>query len=121
LSETSIESGVPRLTDVPDPAAQALAEERAQRTFSTSVMISAVRCTLTYVVFPFLAPILGIASGVGSTVGIISSLIGIAANALSIRRFHSARHRWRWPISAINVGVIGLLTVLLVLDLGNLA
>lgn len=87
--------------------------------FSTSVLISAIRCTLTYVVFPFAAPVLGIASGVGSTIGIVASVIGITANLYSIRRFHGSGHRWRWPITAINVGIIVLLSVLLVLDIGN--
>lgn len=96
-------------------------QERSQRVFSTSILISAVRCLLTYVVFPFVAPIVGIASGVGSGIGIVTSVVGIAANVWSIRRFHASAHPWRWWITAINVGVIGLLAVLLALDLGNLA
>ena len=93
------------------------AEEVAQKTFSTSIAISAVRCLLTYVLFPFVAPIVGIASGVGSTVGVVTSIVGIAANVWSIRRFHASQHPWRWPITAINVGVIVLLAVLFVIDL----
>jgi hypothetical protein len=101
---------------VPEVAAQ----EDAQKAFSASVLISAIRCTLTYVVFPFAAPALGIAAGVGSTVGIVASVIGIAANVFSIRRFHGSGHRWRWHITAINVGIIVLLSVLLALDLSDL-
>ncbi len=96
------------------------AEEEAQRTFSTSVVISGIRCLLTYVVFPFVAPIVGIASGVGSTIGIITSVIGIGANLWSIQRFHSSNHPWRWPITAINVGIIVLLSILLVIDVADL-
>ena len=96
------------------------AEEEAQRTFSTSILISAVRCLLTYVLFPFVAPIVGIASGIGSTIGVVTSIIGIAANVWSIWRFHLSAHPWRWPITAINVGIIVLLSVLLVIDLTDL-
>lgn len=96
------------------------AEEGAQRTFSTSILISATRCLLTYVIFPFVAPIVGIASGVGSTIGVITSVIGVAANVWSIQRFHASRHPWRWPITAINVGIIVLLTVLFAIDLADL-
>ena len=96
------------------------ADEEAQRTFSTSIGISGIRCLLTYVIFPFVAPIAGLASGVGSTVGVITSIIGIAANLWSIQRFHSSQHRLRWPITAINVGIIVLLSVLLVIDLTDL-
>ncbi len=97
-----------------------VAEEEAQRTFSTSVVISAIRCLLTYVLFPFVAPIVGIASGVGSTIGVVTSIVGIAANVWSIHRFHSSNHPWRWPITAINVGIIVLLSILLVIDLTDL-
>ena len=96
------------------------AEEEAQKTFSTSILISAVRCLLTYVIFPFVAPLVGIASGVGSTIGVITSIIGVAANVWSIQRFHSSKHPWRWPITAINVGIIVLLSILFVIDLTDL-
>lgn len=110
----STESVVERTTD------DVAAEEEAQRTFSTSIVISGVRCLLTYVIFPFVAPLVGIASGVGSTIGIITSVIGIAANLWSIKRFHASQHRLRWPITAINVGIIVLLSILLVIDLTDL-
>ena len=84
------------------------------------MVISAIRCLLTYVLFPFVAPVVGIASGVGSTIGIITSTVAIAANLWSIRRFHRADHRWKWPITAINVAIIALLSVLLGLDVADL-
>ncbi|MGI9624221.1 MAG: hypothetical protein ACR2PK_15405 [Acidimicrobiales bacterium] len=96
------------------------AEEEAQRTFSTSIVISGIRCLFTYVLFPFVAPIIGIASGVGSTIGIVASIVGIVANVWSIRRFHASQHPYRWPITAINVGIIVLLSVLLVIDFAAL-
>ncbi len=110
-------TGNPDGTSAPGDTA---AEEEAQKTFSTSITISAVRCLFTYVLFPFVAPIVGVASGVGSTIGVVTSVIGIAANVWSIRRFHSSRHSWRWPITAINLGVIGLLSILFVIDLTDL-
>ena len=106
---------------VPGPINEAVAaEEEAQRTFSTSMLISGIRCLLTYVLFPFVAPIVGIASGVGSTIGVITSIIGIAANVWSIKRFHGSNHPWRWWITAINVAVIVLLAILFLIDLTSL-
>ncbi len=95
--------------------------ERAQRIFSISVVISAIRCTLTYVVLPWLAPAIGLASGVGPAIGIPVGSVAIAANIASIRRFHRARHPWRWYVSAVNLGIIGLLVVLVGGDLLELA
>lgn len=95
-------------------------EAAAQRAFSTSILVSAVRCTLTYVVLPFLAPLLGIASDVGPGLGLAIGVVAIASNILTIRRFHAAQHRWRWAYTAIAVSIIGLLTVLMVQDIADL-
>ena len=94
---------------------------RPERAFSVSILISAIRCTLTYVVLPFALPLLGLAPGVGPVLGITIGVVAIAANVFSIRRFWRARHPWRVPITVLHVAVIGLLLVLIVLDLNALA
>lgn len=92
----------------------------AERAFQTSLLVSAVRCLLTYVVLPFVAPALGLAAGVGPSLGIVIGLVAVAANIVSIRRFWSADHRLRWPFSAVALCVIGLLLVLLGQDIAAL-
>lgn len=95
-------------------------QESAARVFSTSVMISGIRCVLAYVVFPWILPILGLADGLGPWIGVTISVVAIGFNIASIRRFHRSDHPWKWAISAINVAVIGLLSVLLVMDLNSI-
>ncbi|MGH9234751.1 MAG: hypothetical protein ACRD0R_15595 [Acidimicrobiales bacterium] len=92
----------------------------AQRAFSTSVLVSAIRCTLTYLVLPFLAPALGLAAGVGPAIGIPVGVVAIACNVMTIRRFWAADHRWRWAYSALSLTVIALLVVLMVRDIATL-
>jgi hypothetical protein len=92
----------------------------AQRAFSTSMLVSAVRCTLTYLVLPFLAPAVGLAAGVGPAVGIPIGIVAIGSNILTIRRFWAADHRWRWAYTGIAVTVIALLVVLMAQDLASL-
>ena len=105
---------VRRLLRIPDgPPAS---EGAAQRAFSTSILVSATRCTLTYLVLPFLAPALGLAAGVGPAVGIPIGVVAIGSNVLTIRRFWAADHRWRWAYTAIALTVIALLLVLMVED-----
>jgi hypothetical protein len=109
---------VRRLLRIPDgPAAPVGA---AQRAFSKSILISATRCLLTYIVFPFLAPLLGHAAGVGPGLGIPIGVVAIVSNVLTIRRFWAADHRWRWAYTALALCVIGLLMVLLVHDITEL-
>ena len=94
--------------------------EQPERVFSQSVVISGIRCLLTYVVFPFVAPIVGIASGIGSGIGLVVGLVAIASNVWSIRRFHRSDHKYKWPVSALNAGIIVLLLILMVIDLRDL-
>ena len=91
--------------------------DRATRAFSTSVLVSGIRCTLAYVVFPWLLPALGLANGVGPALGLVIGPVAIAFNVASIRRFHASDHRWKWWITALNGAVIALLLVLFAIDL----
>ena len=109
---------VRRLLRIPDgPSAP---EGAAQRAFSTSIVVSATRCLLTYIVLPFVAPALGLAAGVGPAIGIPIGVVAIGCNILTIRRFWAADHRWRWAYTAIALSVIALLLVLMVEDILDL-
>ncbi|GIT68383.1 MAG: hypothetical protein Ct9H300mP26_0700 [Acidimicrobiales bacterium] len=94
--------------------------EVENRTFSVSMVVSGVRCGLTYVILPFLAPLIGIGSGVGPWIGLPLGTVAIAANVLSIRRFWSGNRRWKLPMAVINLSVIALLFVLVAGDLTEL-
>jgi hypothetical protein len=104
----------------PESAKPRPTEADARRAFSTSMLVSATRCLLTYIVLPFVAPLLGIAGDVGPGLGIAIGLVAVVSNCLTIRRFHAAQHRWRWGYTAIAVCVIIGLTVLMVQDLIDL-
>ena len=84
------------------------------------MLISAVRCTLTYVIFPFVMPAIGLATGVGPVLGIIIGVVAMTCDVFTIRRFFAVDHRWRWHFSAVALCVIGLLAVLLVQDIVHL-
>lgn len=88
----------------------------AERAFSKSIFVSAVRCTLTYVLIPFVFPIIGFGTGVGPWIGLPIGLAAIIANFVSIRRFHRADHKWKWPMTAVNTGIIVLLVILVIID-----
>lgn len=102
------------------PLAPATEADSIERSFSVSIVVSGIRCLLTYIVLPFVIPFLGLAPGVGPALGLVIGTVAIVANVASIRRFHRSKHRWRWPVIAINVAVIGLLVVLIGIDLADL-
>lgn len=97
-----------------------ITDDGPQRGFSRSILISGIRCVLTYVILPFVTPLIGLAPGVGPTIGLIVGTVAIAANVFSIRRFWRADHRWKKPVTVLHSAVIGLLVVLLYLDLTQL-
>lgn len=109
-----------RLLRIADQA-PTVSAARAQSTFQKSMLISATRCTLTYVVFPFVAPAIGFATGVGPWVGLLIGTVAIVCDVFTVRRFFVADHRWRWHFSAIAGSIIVLLFVLLVQDMVHIA
>jgi hypothetical protein len=107
----------PLVDEAPRPR---VSEAAARRAFSTSMTVSATRCLLTYVVLPFVAPLLGIAGDVGPGIGIPIGLVAVGSNILTIRRFHAAEHRWRWAYTGIAVCVIVGLLILMGRDVAEL-
>ena len=108
------------LTETTDAPAAASTDTPAERAFGISMLVSAIRCTLTYVVLPFVTPLIGLAPGVGPVLGITVGVVAIAANVYSLQRFWRSGHRWRRPITVLHVSVIVLLLVLIALDLNEL-
>jgi two-component system OmpR family response regulator len=108
-----------RVLRIPQASADVSAAS-AYTSFQRSMVLSAARCTLTYVVFPFVLPAAGLAAGVGPLLGIVIGVLAMCCDVLTIRRFFAAHHRWRWPVSILASCVISLLLVLLVEDVAQL-
>ena len=108
-----------RLLRLPVDGPKASAAD-AQKAFQTSILVATVRCLLMYIVFPFVLPAIGVASGVGPWIGLPISLVAIVAILMSIRRFWRADHSKRWHYTVIGGTVIGFLIFLVVNDLTEL-
>ena len=94
------EMAMRRLLFVP-PGPPTVGEDAVHRMFSFSIVLSALRCLLSYVVFPIATPALGIATGVGPA--------------------WINDHRWRWAMTVIYAAVMVLVSTLLVGDIVHLA
>jgi hypothetical protein len=108
-----------RLLRLPVDAPKAT-ESSARKLVEKSLLISMARCLLTYIVLPFVIPVLGIAAGVTPFVGIVVGLVAIAANVASVRRFWRAEHRYRWYYLALASVIVAALVWLIVADLAEL-
>jgi hypothetical protein len=89
--------------------------------FSTSILLSATRCLLGYVIFPIVTPALGAAAGVAPIIGIPLGILALVFDVRGIRRFFVADHKWRWPITGLYLAVMVLVTILLVRDFIHIA
>ncbi len=96
-------------------------DDQAHRIFSASILVSALRCLLSYVVFPIAAPAIGAAGGVGPAIGIPIACVALYFDAKGIRRFWLADHRYRWPVTGIYLAVMVLVLVLLADNIAQLA
>ena len=115
MSDTTTTTGVFVESDRPGDAVDPEA-----RTFSLSLMVSAVRCLVTYLVLPFVLPLIGLSDRVGPVVGLVLGLIAMAANVWSIQRFWAVDHRLKWLVTVVSSGVLILLAVLVVNDIREL-
>jgi hypothetical protein len=96
-------------------------EPELHRMFSTSILLSATRCLLSYIVFPILTPTLGVAAGVGPFIGIPIGIVALVFDVRAIRRFFIAEHRWRWAMLALYLVVMVTVSQLIVRDITHLA
>lgn len=110
---------VRRLLRISDAPVQTTSQD-AYSSFQRSMLISATRCTLTYVIFPFVLPALSFGNGLGPAIGIVIGIVAMVCDVFSVRRFFAVDHRWRWRFGAVASGVIVLLAVLLVQDIVHL-
>lgn len=109
---------VRRVLRVPDRATGS--DDAAHRAFSRSMLISATRCTLTYVILPFVAPAVGLAAGVGPVLGLVIGIAALVSNVVTMRRFWAADHRWRWAYTGLSLAVMVLVAILVAGDIGDL-
>ncbi len=97
-------------------------QEAAQRLFSVSMVISGFRCILSYVILPFVLPLLGVGAtaGVGPAIGIPVGVIALAFDARGIRRFWAIGYRYKWQMTTIYLMVMALVSYLVVVDIVQL-
>jgi hypothetical protein len=108
-----------RLLRLPQDAPRAT-EASARQLVEKSLVISMARCLLTYIVLPFVVPIIGIAGDIAPVVGIVLGGVAIVANVASVRRFWRADHRYRWHYTALAAVIIVAMVWLIAIDLSTI-
>lgn len=92
----------------------------AESIFGRSIAISAIRCLVTYVFLPLLAPVVNLSGSFGPILGLLLGAVSMFAIVLSMRRFFAADHKWRWGYAAVGAAILVALAVAAVADIANL-
>ncbi len=92
-------------------------DRNAEKVFGRSIVLSSVRCLLTYVLLPLLKPVVDLSGGVGPVLGLTIGTVSAVAIVASMRRFWGAGHRFRWHYTVIGGAILVLLLVSAVGDL----
>jgi hypothetical protein len=106
------------------PPPRDVAAATGSRPLETPLLVSAVRCTVRYVVLPFVLPLLGVAASAtpgivsGAAFGVLVILDVIAALAIvaTLRRLWRLRHPRRWQYLPLALALAALVGFFLVND-----
>lgn len=92
----------------------------ARNKLRSSIVISGIRCVITYLLVPIATPIVGFMGVLAAPVSIALSLFAIVLGYNSMRRFWLADHRLRWRYTVFIVVVWALLAVGIGVDVAHL-
>lgn len=103
-----------RLLRLPEGRTSTAAEARSA--FQKSLAFTTCRCLLMYIVFPFVLPAVGVASGVGPVISIVIGILAMVSIVYSIRRFWRADHSKRWHYTVFGTTIIAFLVWATIVD-----
>lgn len=92
----------------------------AHHTFRLAIVISGIRCLITYLLVPILVPILSFANAVAAPLGIALGLFALVNGVISVRRFWLADRKGKWMYTAFIAVVFVVLAFALATDVGRL-
>lgn len=102
-----------RVGDQVDPAALL----GAQQAMSKSILVSAVRCTITYLLIPLLGGTVALLDAFSAPLSIALCLFAGFMSIRSMRRFWIANHPKRWAYTAFASVVLVALTIGIAVDI----
>lgn len=95
-------------------------EREAHRGFRVSMVVSGVRCLISYLLIPILVPIVGFAGILAAPIGIALCIVAGVNGVFSVRRFWVSDHRMRWMYTWFIAFIFVVLAIALVTDIMRL-
>lgn len=88
-----------------------------ERAFTFAILLSALRCTLQYVILPFVLPWIGFVAEIPPWVTLGFSLVALVSLVRSVRTLWRLRHAQRWSYLALAFVVLAALALFVFVDL----
>jgi hypothetical protein len=102
-------------TQAQTPAEQPTTAEikRGDRAMTRSIVFSATRCTIQYVLLPFVLPLFGLANSIGAAISLVLSGIALATVWYNVKDLWHTSWRYRYlGMAAVMSAIIALFVVL---------
>jgi hypothetical protein len=118
---TAFATNVAPSEDLPAPLFSGPTSKALGRTIKLSLVISATRCLLTYVLIPILSPLIQPTLGENPRVAIPLSVAALCFDVRAVRGVWQFGHKWRWKITAVYSVLMAGIVALLAQDFWRLA
>ncbi len=92
----------------------------AQRAMTFALVLSALRCTIQYVILPFVLPWIGVASSIPPWVTLVLGGIALASLTRNVMYLWRLRHARRWSYLGLALIVALALVAFMAMDAHNL-
>jgi hypothetical protein len=89
----------------------------ADRAFGASLVFSALRCILQYIVLPIILPLVGLASDFSLGIVLLLDLVALTSIVYSLRRLWQLNHPQRWNFLPMALAIMVLIFVMIGYDL----
>lgn len=95
-------------------------ETDAQRAFNFSLIFTGVRCSLQYILLPFILPVVGLAADAALPILLGINIFAIISMLYSVRRFWQINYRHKWTYLIMALVILAALTAFIAMDIGDL-
>lgn len=86
----------------------------SDRSMAGYIVFVAIRCTLQYIVLPFVLPFIGLSGSVSLIISILIDIVALSMILYNIRRLWNTS--WRWRYIALSVLMLSILAVFMIED-----
>ena len=91
-----------------------------ERAFTFAILLSALRCTVQYVILPLVLPWVGVVAEVPAWVTLALTVLALASLIRSVRILWRMRHAQRWNYLLLAAVVLAALLLFVFVDLRHL-